>query len=386
MNKFREQHTTLLDFELTEADLRKFDGPELRKYFTPRPTAKGTTLTVRKVVGLLKLDNADLVIEPKVPVSGEMLLHWLHYAANRDHPVLSQRRGWDADGDYFPDMAVEALLDECRTLLRDQLRKDYQPRQTVEAAVRGRLDLTRQATHRFGMLDRLHVRTFDRTVQIWENEVCGAALRHAAKTATTAKLRQQARQLSTEFPLCTAEVARSTLARSRHNRLNLRYRAAHAWAEVVLRAGGVSELFLPRTLVGESHLLVIEKVWERVVHRMVGSPATIEGVMVHRYGDRARPYRPDALAERLPVDAKWKDYDRRAVTREDVHQLLTYAHAYQPHDPRAVIVHPSTAPTAKRTIDVKHLGRRIAAIDVIGVDVSTRPEENSATLQGLLHR
>ncbi|ANZ34893.1 hypothetical protein BBK82_01155 [Lentzea guizhouensis] len=383
MNRIREQQTTLLDFPLTEADLWKFDDPTLSKYFTPRPTAKGMTLKVNKVVGLLKLDNADLVIEPKIPVSGDMLLHWLHYATNKDHPISSQKRRWDTDGAYFPDMAVEALLDECRTLLRDQLRKDYQPSNTVEPAIRGRLDLTRQATHRYGMLDRLHVRTFDRTAQIWENEVCGAALQHAAKTAANPQLRQQARQLAVKFPSCTTEAARTALARSWHNRLNLRYRAAHAWAEVVLRAGGVSDLFLPRTLVGDSHLMVIEKVWERVVHRMAGSATKIDGVKIHRSHHTAT-FTPDALVGQLPVDAKWKDYDQRSVTREDIHQLLTYAHAYQPDSPRAVIVHPSTKPTAKHTIDVKHLGRRVAAVDVISVDVAVPPAENSALLQTLL--
>lgn len=382
-----EQQTTLLKFQLTGSDLQMFDDPALKKYFTPRPAAKGTTLTVRKVVGLLKLDNADLAVKPKIPVTGAMLLRWLHYAVSKDHPIISQARRWDVEGDYFPDMVVMALLDECRTLLRDQLHKDYQAQDTLEPTVRGRLDFTRQATQRYGMLDRLHVRTFDRTPAIWENEVCGAALQHAAKSAADPKLRQQARQLAAKFPSCSAEAARLILGRAQHNRLNLRYRAAHAWAAVVLKAGGVSDLFLPRSLVGESHLLVVEQIWQRVVHRMVGSPAKIDGVKIHRKrGYNVATFSPDALAGQLPIDAKWKDYDKNKVIREDIHQLLTYANAYQPDNPRAVIVYPSAFPTAIHTIDVKHLGTKISAIDVVGVDVSVEPAINSVTLQGLLHR
>ncbi|MFD4675042.1 McrC family protein [Lentzea sp. NPDC058450] len=388
--EIREQQATQLGFPLTAADLQTFEDPLLRKYFTPRLTSKGTELKVTKVIGLLRLANADLVITPKVPVSGSMLLHWLHYAVNGDHPILPRSRHWDSAGDYFPDMVVQALLEECRKLLRDQLHKDYQRREVIEPTVRGRLDVTRQVTHRYGMLDRLHVHTFDRTSEIWENEVCGAALRHAAKTANDPKLRQQARQLAAKFPSCSSERARSALARARHHLLNLRYRAAHTWAEVVLRAGGVSDLFLPRELVGDSHLLVIEQLWQRVVHRMAGSLPKIDGVKIHRNrGRQVANFSPDALVAtstgHVAADAKWKNYDDAMVSRDDIHQLLTYANAYQPSDPRAVIVYPSALPTAWHTIDVKHLGSRIASIDVVGVDVTVRPEVSATILRERFH-
>jgi 5-methylcytosine-specific restriction enzyme subunit McrC len=388
-----EHITELLNFELTEADLRLLTDDVLHKYFRLQRKPEGWTVRVRGVTGTLRLDNAILRVQPKIDVSGKMLLHWLHYAANRFHPTHPHTRPWDTDGAYFTDMVVAALLDECRTLVTGQLRKDYQRQESIDGVLRGSLDVARQATRRFGMIDKLHVRTFDRSANIWENQVCGAALRHAARTAGRDDLRTQATQLAARFPSCSVETARQTLARAQHNRLNQRYRQAHTWAGVVLRSGGVSDLFLPRELVGESHLLIMHVLWERIVHRMVGSETAIRPVHVKRPGNEVASFKPDAVARvddaMLAVDAKYKNYDTDKVGREDIHQLLTYASAYRLPDTdllRAAIVHPSTSPTARREIKVSFGGDQLAVIDLIGVDVSVRPEDNSVVLRKLLHR
>lgn len=388
----REHSSTPLPFDLSADDECLLTDPLLSKYFRLRRTAKGWSVHVEGVTGVLRLDNRILRVVPKIAVSGEMLLHWLHYAVNRSHPTHSHTRPWDAEGTYFPDMVVTALLNECRTLVTSQLRKDYQRNESVDGVLRGRLDVAKQATRRFGMVDKLHVRTFDRTAEIWENQVCGAALRHAARTAESVQLRTRAQQLAARFPACSAEVARQKLARAQHNRLNERYRRAHTWAEVVLRSGGVSDLFLPRELVGDSHLLIMHRLWERIVHRMVDSER-VQPVQVTRPGKQRENFPPDAVARAagglVAVDAKYKDYDNRDVTREDIHQLLTYASAYRLQDAevlRAAIVHPSASKTARREITVDFGGRPLAVIDLIGVDVSDRPEKSSVVLRKLLQR
>ncbi|MFD5826958.1 McrC family protein [Lentzea sp. NPDC060358] len=389
----REHSTQLLRFDLTEADLSLLTDQTLGKYFRLQRGTEGWALTTRGVTGSLRLDNAVLQVRPKVDVRGDMLLHWLHYATNQSHPTHSRTSSWDTDGSHFGDMVVEALINECRLLLAAQLRKDYQRREAVDGVMRGSLDVAKQATLRFGMIDKLHVRTFDRSTDICENRICGAALRYAARTTLREDLRTKANQLAARFPTCSVETARQTLARVRHNRLNLRYRQAHSWASVVLRSGGVSDLFLPRHLVGESHLLIMHVLWERLVHKMVGNAAVIRPIHVSRPGKDLALFKPDAVARanggELAVDAKYKDYDTGKVSREDIHQLLTYASAYTSPDAdllRAAIVHPSTSPTARREIRVDFGGRRLAVIDLIGVDVAVRPEDNEDVLRKLLHR
>lgn len=387
------EHTTrLLPFDLTDADVRLLKDPLLRKYFKPQFTPEGWTVRVRGIAGSLRLTNGILQARPKIEISGEMLLHWLHYVMNRKHPVHPHPKTWDVEGSYFSDMVVRAFLGECRALVAGQLRKDYQRQQSVDGVLRGELDVVRQATRGFGMADRLHLNTFDRTNDIWENQVCGAALQHAARSADDPELRTEAMQLAARFPSCTSDVARTILARAQHNRVNHRYRRAHMWAEVLLRSGGVADLFLPQELVGDSHLLIMHVLWERLVHRMVDSEK-IDPVYVKRPNADNEPFKPDAVARpagvRLAFDAKYKDYDNRIVDPSDIHQLLTYASAYRVPGTdvlRAVIVHPSVFETERRDITVTFGGKRLAVIDLVGVDVSKRPEENSIVLNRLLQR
>ncbi|TWP48088.1 hypothetical protein FKR81_29340 [Lentzea tibetensis] len=181
-----------IPLEPSDHDLELLTHPDLRGYFSLRRTRKGWTLKVRSAAGVLVLDCAELRISPKIPISGEMLLHWLHwlhYATKPYNTTVDQPRRWDVEGTYFTDLVVQAFLDECRILLRNQLRKDYVREEDVQNVLRGRLDVVKQASQRYGMLDRLHVRTFDRRVEVWENEVCGAALRYAARHAEQPRLR-----------------------------------------------------------------------------------------------------------------------------------------------------------------------------------------------------
>lgn len=389
-----EYGSVRVPFELTEADRRTLLAPELSKHLKLLPAPDGGwMIRASDVIGVLQLDNGVLEISPKIVIGGEALLHWLHYAMDQPRTTrTSKRRPWDVGGAYFTDMVVEAFLDECTNLLRGQLRQDYQRNESVDRVLRGKLDVAAQATRRYGLVDRLHVRTFDRTADIWENQVCGAALRHAAQTASSAALRTETLRLLARFPECTFAAALATLARARHNRLNHRYRTAHTWAGVILRSEGVRDLFVRRELVGDSYLLDMPVMWERVVRRMVDS-TTIIPVDIKRPGTRAVGFNPDAVVltvnGKLAVDAKYKDYDNDKVERNDIHQLLTYASAYRLSGTerlRAAILYPSTSRTEKREIKVDFGGSPLAVIDLIGVDVSVHPEVNSVTLRSLLRR
>lgn len=388
-----EYDSVRIPFDVTEADKRMLLDPQLRKHFTLLPVSDdGWAVKADDVVGVLRLDNGVIEIRPKIAITGDVLLDWLHYALDPHRSFHHSRRTWDVGGTYFTDMVVAAFLNECAMLSRGQLRRDYQRHESVDGVLRGRLDVAKQATRRYGMVDRLHVRTFERTADIWENQVCGAALRHAARTAESEDLRTEALRLLARFPSCSNSAALATLARARHNRLNHRYRAAHTWAGVILRSEGVRDLYLRRELVGDSQLLDMPVLWERVVHQMVDS-AAITPVDIRRPDTKSVPFKPDAVVVtaggRLAVDAKYKNYDTGTVDRNDIHQLLTYASAYRLTDTdllRAAIVYPSTSRTGKRLINVDFGGRRLAVIDLIGVDVAVRPEDSSTVLRELLHR
>lgn len=194
-------------------------------------TAGGWELRAGPVCGALELDRCRVVIYPKLMPDGARVVSWVGYAMAVPVVVDSTRR-WTVGQGGLRDVIVAALVDECAALLRGGLRRDYRRRAAVDTVLRGRLDVNRQLSRRFGQVDLLFLHRFDRETDVWENVVCGVALRTASRVADAPELRRAAHELATRFPAGTADVAvaRRWLAMGRYHRMNARYRAAHLWA------------------------------------------------------------------------------------------------------------------------------------------------------------
>ncbi|MFJ9864867.1 hypothetical protein [Streptomyces sp. NPDC101165] len=76
---------------------------------------------------------------------------------------------WLTGSAGYAALVPHALPTECRALLDEGLRRDYVRTEQVQPVLRGQLDLRAQLTHRYGVVDRLHVRNFERRVDTWEN-------------------------------------------------------------------------------------------------------------------------------------------------------------------------------------------------------------------------
>lgn len=376
---------------LSDADLQRL-GPLARKRFASlKRVAAGWQIDTGPVVGTLTLDHIRLVVQPKFLQDGRQVLAWLRFAAG-DPPIpVDVQRGWATDATGLPDLVVAALLRECRTLLRGQLRRDYRPAERVEAVLRGRLDIQRQISRRFGQVDRLHVRTFERDTSGWENVVCGIALRRAATVTRPSPLTAESLTLAESFPHPGAGFdARRTLRRATYHRMNARYRAAHRWAALLLGGGGPTDLLAEGAAEADSLLIDMNRLWERVVTELVRRAVLLSGgkvvtaasrpITVHESARPARSLLPDVLArwpsDTLPIDAKYKKYDETTVSPDDVHQLLTYARAHcGDGSARAVVVHPSRRGMTARKVLVTGPGGPMAEIAIVGVDASRDPLE-----------
>ncbi|MFI1924345.1 hypothetical protein [Streptomyces sp. NPDC020377] len=171
-----------------------------------------------------------------------------------------------------------ALLEQCEQLVREGLRRDYVPRQSLEPVLRGRLDFAAQVSRRYGQLDQLHVRAFDREPDIWDNRVLGTALRVARTLATQADLVRDLHTIADAFPQApTPDAALRALDRTRYTRLNARYRTAHIWARLLLRGGGVTDLLTDHGSMADGLLLAMPALWEAVVRRVATEAAAPHG-------------------------------------------------------------------------------------------------------------
>ncbi|MGH3921033.1 MAG: 5-methylcytosine restriction system specificity protein McrC [Pseudonocardiaceae bacterium] len=294
---------------------------------------------------------------------------------------------------------IAALLGECKQLLRDGLRRDYLRREAVDTVLRGRLDISRQISRRYGQVDRLHLHRFDRDTAVWPNLVCHAALSAAAPLAGSADLRRAAAGLAAAFPACVElrPTVLRWLATARYHRMNARYRAAHAWAGLVLGGGGVTDFLLDGAWSARGLLINMNRLWEAVVSRLSAEvseqmggapvePGRLSSIKVEETGHPRRPLRLDALISLptesgeqvlLPVDAKYKSYDRESISAADTHQLLTYATAYRTGTlgSTALLVHPASAVATTRRLCVRGPAGDLGNVAIIGLDVRGSPDD-----------
>ncbi|MFD7733056.1 McrC family protein [Kitasatospora phosalacinea] len=397
----------LAEDELTGRDLARLRELQARKRLTLAAARPGWVLTAGATVGVLVLDRLRLVVEPKTALTGEQLVRWLCYALATPVPHRATLRGWATDRTGYADLVAAALLAECRTLLRDGLRRDYLAEDRVEPVLRGRLDVTAQATRRYGMLDKLHVRTFERRPDVWENRICGTALAAAVTGTADPALARALADLASAFPAdATPNASLRALDRARYHRLNARYRPAHTWAGLVLRGGGVTGLLADGEHHADSLLLDLPRLWEEVVRRLAAEAARPLGgrivpsrgsTAIRKSGDLSpHPgFHPDVLLDfgspgtgnrqpLFPLDAKYKQYDERSVSSSDVHQLLTYTAGYRSGtNPCSAIVYPSPGGLRHRTLRVAGPHGPLGTVHVLGLDTSATPERCAAAVREL---
>ncbi|MCX4593846.1 McrC family protein [Streptomyces sp. NBC_01549] len=391
--------------QLTTRDVDRLHALQARGCLTLTRERTGWRLKADATVGVLVLDRVRVVIAPKFAIPGEQLMSRLAYALGT--PVPATARRWATGPDGYADLVAAALLEECERLLREGLRRDYVRRRSVEPVLRGRLDVAAQATRRYGQLDQLHVHTFNREADIWDNRVLGSALKAALTLTASPGLARALHGAAGAFPQApTPAAALRALDRTHYTRLNARYRPAHTWARLLLRGGGVTDLLTNHGTTADGLLLAMPALWEAVVRRLGTEAAGLHGghavpggsgagITVRGDLGNASTFRPDLLlslpghdtAHRtlLPVDAKYKRYDRHGVSAADVHQLLTYSSGYAPADaPMAVIVHPQPGSHAQRTLQVRGPKGPLGTLHVLGVDTRTTPEQATAWIGSVL--
>ncbi|WP_202235045.1 5-methylcytosine restriction system specificity protein McrC [Actinacidiphila reveromycinica] len=361
-------------------------------------------LTARTVTGVMELSRIRLVLRPKFPIAGNRLIDWLSYANGQNGTVDEELRNWSLGKDGYAALVPAALLYECRLLLRRGLRRDYVRRQRVDTALRGRLNVEAQATRCFGAVDRLHVRTFEYEDGGWENLVCGAALATAAGRVSSPLLKHQLASTAMDFPNSPRLAdALSLLARAQYSAPNAHYRPAHAWARMVLGGGGPNDLLDPYGFGAQGLLLKLDGLWESVVQRMAAEAAAAVGgrlaedetdrIRTHgRHGSGTPYFRPDVLlsfappgassATYLAVDAKYKNYAKRNVSREDRHQLLTYIAGYtDPANPLALVVHPDPQGPSSHRLEFQGPRGLVGRILVLGLDTRSDPRTAAEPLR-----
>ncbi|GAA1864897.1 McrC family protein [Actinomadura bangladeshensis] len=376
--------------EPSAADLAVVESEEVAKRITLRWLRDGALeIVAGSHVGVVELDCVSVHVEPKLAGSELGVLEMLDYAAGlrslRELPLL-RRLG---AGLNLRDLVCLLLTRECEWLLRHGLRRDYLRRENVLPVVRGRLLVERQVTRRFGMLDRLECRYDERSADILDNRLCGAALHLAARTAKDPDVRAAARRLAADFAgVCAVGVfdVRSAVERLIYHRANEHYRNAHRWARMLLEGSFFTDRHARHSRTTHAFMVDMNQLFEDFVTQILRDAFTGSGVIVRAQeslpsairGEGGGSYtdiRPDVQIvqgrRRCSVDAKYKLYAERNVSSSDLFQSFVYAQAAggSEETPAAFIVYASDRDVAPRTVAL-HRGDGNAAARVTYVAVN----------------
>lgn len=372
-------------------------GQAGRGYLQLTPSRQGgCNLDVGPICGILELDACQLVIAPKLMPDGATVLRWLAYA--RSIPTeLDLRRTWSTSPTGVRDLVITALLRECTALLRGGLLRGYREHRTIDTSLSGRLDLTRQVARRYGQIDQLHLHQFHRETAIWENSLCAAALDVAVRQTQDVQLRRHARDIAALFPPAQTDrvQVRRWITTARYHRMNSRYRAAHSWAALLLNGGGPDDVLIQGAWPAGTLLFDMNRLWELTVVRLCTEISTASeprwpAIVVEETGRQRRTLRPDASVDlestTIPVDAKYKNYADKPISRNDIHQLLTYAGAFalpMQCQPISAIVHPAPAMSV-RAARVTSASQHMGTVIIVGLDPSAEPAEARQALASSL--
>ena len=274
-------------------------------------------------------------------------------------------------------------------------------------ALRGRLLLERQYIDRFGLFDRLACRYDEHEHDIPDNQLLALALREGSRLATLPRVRRRARGLALALEeVCNPDAldldAGSTaFSYSRHNE---HYRSAHELAWMVVGQRGLDESLTTGAARVRSFLIDMNTLFERFLEKLLKVLLEPSGIAVRAQradsifwrpatGTRYARVRPDLLLERnerraarLPIDAKYKRYDRKKVDVDDLTQTFLYGYAYRDPEavtpPAAVLIHPSETPGSPQPIQLQVRSVEERGIDanltILGVHIPSMLDEVDA--------
>jgi 5-methylcytosine-specific restriction enzyme subunit McrC len=335
---------------------------------------EGLRIKARSWVGVVRFEEFEVHIEPKLAGDQIGLINMINFTAGLD--ALSKNSGARSiaiEGVDLFDLIALLLVEACEGVVRKGLFADYVECEDNLPVVRGRLLGDRQILRRFGQIDRLECRFDEQQYDSAENQLLGVALRACGRRVIHGGVRRRAKELQAIFEnICDpakfdGESAGQMLV---YHRLNEHYREAHEIARFVLDGLGIHDVFAKGDTTCFAFLIDMNTLFERFVYRLidrllprdryrVGYQHASKSIIQNAVSEK--PYSrviPDLLIQprsrpnvRIAMDAKYKIYDERKISPEDVYQTFVYAYAYggaaAATFPAAILIYPSSTGAAK---------------------------------------
>lgn len=295
----------------------------------PLAEADRYEIRARHKVGILRHDDLEIRIQPKLPIA-----RLLHLAAVGADPTA-----W-TDVDALLDEAEDplsaiahALTHHAQRALRPSPIQGYVTREEAERRVRGRIVFERQLSRRAGVALPIEVRYDDYELGIPENRVLKSAIGLVEGLTTDPSLRRRLRHLRGMLDGVDAWPRGRPIPTFRFGRLNQRYRPALALAKLLLERRSLE--YSDRERHGTAFLFDMNRVFERYLESTLTAALMARGGKVraqhrvHLDTDQTLLMKPDLSwwsGDRCvaAIDAKYKLTASDDHPNADAYQMLAY--------------------------------------------------------------
>jgi len=368
-----------------------------------RETKTGVSVQSKSWVGVIRLAGFDIHIVPKMAGENLGLIRLIDYAGGIDNfRMRKDDVPMRTAEDNLLELVVATFLQRVEDIVRKGLRVDYVQQDDALSVVRGRFLPDRQVMQRFGMLNRVECRYDEHTSDIPDNQIIRATLSKIRRLPLSAQLTRNLSRLETRFSSVSDQpsvpvpkLVKETL----YVRANTNYREAHALAELIWQTIGVKDFFESGSIRTFAFLIDMNALFERFLERWLGDILKPSGLtvspQVKHYTALWSPgdsksiglIQPDFIvssrsgaSHKVPIDAKYKAYDAKAVSNDDLYQAAVYAIAFSDSQssriPTTLILYPGESDHDEfRTVVVRNRSRDShARIMSLGIHIPTAIE------------
>jgi 5-methylcytosine-specific restriction enzyme subunit McrC len=380
----------IADVHLTSADGVIADRLRHSRQLEIVDLHEGLRVESRGWIGVVRLEACTIRVEPKLVDGHRNLVRLLDYVRQVElMKRLPPAAMFDAEGVDLFDLMASLMASACEDLLRVGVHADYMPQRDELTVLRGRLDVKAQALQHWGRVDRLVCDYDERVRDTPENRWLLRGLRVARRGVRSERIvRVVHRMCSTWDELCqddtTEELVKPVITRT-----NAHYR--HALELAYLLVGGVtaSDVLRHGSIRGFSFFLNMPRLFEEFVSGAVEQIQSQLPIRVDRQSSHGSilwdaeehcsygRVRPDLMlvsrggTARLPMDAKYKNYDVDKLSPGDVYQTAIYALTLcrgLPR-PRCLLIYPAAPARRQQRVQVRVGGETLAEIEATGIVV-----------------
>ncbi|WP_158531734.1 McrC family protein [Halanaerobium sp. MA284_MarDTE_T2] len=356
--------------QLVNSDFKLIN--EIENKLKIRQLSNGIEIESNSYVGVVKLNNFQIIISPKI--TNFNLAKMIAFAYDLESiEILNELNELATDKANISDIISLIFLKETENIFYQGLRKRYQEKEEDIASCRGKINFNKLAKNSSSSVT-LPCRYQELTVDIEENQIILAALRLLLANTNNRKLKKKLNilfsKIKIEVSLRSLSYQLLTKGLNNSDRLNNNYKNLFRLVELLLRKEDFN-------LLGEQDndfpgfLLDMNLLFERFLKKYFKSKLS-PGVKVEAQKSLKNKFRSDKLSYNLIpdyqffedgklvriADAKYKNYEQKKVSVSDLYQLTAYALANKGKINQVYLFYPGSKIESK-TFSLNNLARDI---------------------------